>query len=152
VRDIGSCAEYLTANRIADPRRVGIMGGSYGGYMVMAGLADYPTLFAEGVDPLGVVNFATFFKNTEPFIAAISTVEYGDPATRADLLHQLSPLNRVDRVDRVTAPTLVLFGAKQKVSVEEAEQEFASLKRRGRPAHRSRGARRPPWVDTNPAA
>jgi hypothetical protein len=83
VRDIRACAEYLTANRIADPRRVGIMGGSYGGYMVMAGLADYPDRFAAGVNLFGVVNFATFFKNTEPWMAAISTVEYGNPATEA---------------------------------------------------------------------
>jgi dipeptidyl aminopeptidase/acylaminoacyl peptidase len=46
VRDIESCVAYLTASRIADPKRVGIMGGSYGGYMVMAGLADYPASFA----------------------------------------------------------------------------------------------------------
>ena len=131
VRDIRSCVEYLTARRIADPRRVGIMGGSYGGYMVMAGLADYPELFAAGVNLFGVVNFATFFKNTEPWMAAISTVEYGDPATEAELLRRLSPLNRVDKV---TAPTLVLHGANDtNVPVVEAEQVVASLKRRGVP-------------------
>ena len=131
VRDIRACAEYLTANRIADPRRVGIMGGSYGGYMVMAGLADYPDRFAAGVNLFGVVNFATFFKNTEPWMAAISTVEYGNPATEADLLRRLSPIHRVDRV---TAPTLVLHGANDtNVPVVEAEQVVASLKRRGVP-------------------
>jgi dipeptidyl aminopeptidase/acylaminoacyl peptidase len=131
VRDIESCVAYLTASRIADPKRVGIMGGSYGGYMVMAGLADYPASFAAGVDLFGVVNFATFFANTEPWMAAISTVEYGDPATEAELLHRLSPLHRVDRV---TAPTLVLHGANDtNVPVVEAEQVVASLKRRGVP-------------------
>jgi hypothetical protein len=66
------------------------------------------------------VNFATFFANTEPWMAAISTVEYGNPATEADLLRRLSPLNRVDHV---TAPTLVLHGANDtNVPVVEAEQ------------------------------
>jgi dipeptidyl aminopeptidase/acylaminoacyl peptidase len=131
VRDIASCVDYLTTQRIADPKRVGIMGGSYGGYMVMAGLADYPTRFAAGANLFGVVNFATFFANTEPWMAAISTVEYGNPATEADLLRRLSPLNRVDRV---TAPTLVLHGANDtNVPVVEAEQVVASLKRRGVP-------------------
>ena len=131
VRDIRACVAYLTANRIADARRVGIMGGSYGGYMVMAGLADYPDLFAAGANLFGVVNFETFFKNTEPWMAAISTVEYGNPATEAELLRRLSPLNRVDRV---AAPTLVLHGANDtNVPVVEAEQVVASLRRRNVP-------------------
>ncbi len=131
VRDIAACIDYLTTQHLADPKRVGIMGGSYGGYMVMAGLAEYPTRFAAGVDLFGVVNFETFFKNTEPWMAAISTVEYGNPATEADMLHRLSPIHRVDQV---TAPTLVLHGANDtNVPVVEAEQVVASLKRRGVP-------------------
>jgi dipeptidyl aminopeptidase/acylaminoacyl peptidase len=131
VRDIRACVEYLTASRVASPGRVGIMGGSYGGYMVMAGLADYPDLFAAGANLYGVVNFQTFFENTEPWMAAISTVEYGNPATEAELLRRLSPLNRVDRV---TAPTLVLHGANDtNVPVVEAEQVVASLRRRNVP-------------------
>jgi len=131
VRDIRASVEYLTRGRIADPRRVGVMGGSYGGYMVMAGLADYPELFAAGANLFGVVNFQTFFENTEPWMAAISTVEYGNPATEAELLRRLSPLNRVDRV---TAPTLVLHGANDtNVPVVEAEQVVASLRRRNVP-------------------
>ncbi len=50
--------------------------------MPMAGLTEYPDLFAAGVDLFGIVNFMTFFQHTEPWMAAISTVEYGDPATQ----------------------------------------------------------------------
>jgi dipeptidyl aminopeptidase/acylaminoacyl peptidase len=83
------------------------------------------------VNLFGVVNFESFFKHTEPWMAAISTVEYGNPATEAELLRRLSPLNRVDRV---TAPTLVLHGANDtNVPVIEAEQIVASLERRGVP-------------------
>jgi dipeptidyl aminopeptidase/acylaminoacyl peptidase len=78
-----------------------------------------------------VVNFATFFKHSEPWMAAISTVEYGDPKTEAAMLRELSPLNRVDRV---VAPTIVLHGANDtNVPVIEAEQVVDSLKKRNVP-------------------
>jgi dipeptidyl aminopeptidase/acylaminoacyl peptidase len=131
VRDIEATVSYLVKAGVADPKRIGIMGGSYGGYMVMAGLTEYPDLFAAGADLFGVVNFETFFKNTEPWMAAISTVEYGDPRTQAELLRRLSPINKVDRV---RTPTIVLHGANDtNVPVVEAEQVVESLKRRGVP-------------------
>jgi dipeptidyl aminopeptidase/acylaminoacyl peptidase len=131
VKDIASCVEAVVKSGAADPKRVGIMGGSYGGYMVMAGLTDYPDLFAAGANLFGVVNFETFFKHTEPWMAAISTVEYGDPATQADLLRRLSPIHRVEKV---RAPTIVLHGANDtNVPVVEAEQVVDSLKKRGVP-------------------
>ncbi|MEP6769279.1 MAG: S9 family peptidase [Acidobacteriota bacterium] len=130
VRDIEACvAAAVTAG--ADPKRIGIMGGSYGGYMVMAGLTEYPQLFAAGADLFGVVNFETFFRHTEPWMAAISKVEYGDPEKDAELLRRLSPIHRVERV---TAPTIVLHGANDtNVPVVEAEQVVESLKKRGIP-------------------
>lgn len=131
IRDIKACVDYVVAAGLADPRRIGIMGGSYGGYMTMAGLSAYPDLFAAGANLYGVVNFATFFAHTEPWMAAISTVEYGDPATQADMLRDLSPIHRIDRV---SAPTIVLHGANDtNVPVVEAEQVVASLRERGVP-------------------
>ncbi|HZL85929.1 MAG TPA: prolyl oligopeptidase family serine peptidase, partial [Candidatus Krumholzibacteria bacterium] len=131
VADIQSSVAHVVSNGVADPKRIGIMGGSYGGYMVMAGLTEYPDLFAAGANLFGVVNFETFFKHTEPWMAAISTIEYGDPATQADLLRRLSPIHRVDRV---VAPTLVLHGANDtNVPVVEAEQVVESLRSRGVP-------------------
>jgi len=128
VRDIEATLRYVVGDGIAAPDRVGIMGGSYGGYMVMAGLAEYPDRFAAGVNLFGVVNFETFFAHTEPWMAAISTVEYGDPATQRDLLRALSPIHKVDRV---VAPTLVLHGANDtNVPVVEAEQVVENLRRR----------------------
>ena len=131
IRDIESTVRYLVSRGIADPERIGIMGGSYGGYMTLAGLAWYPELFAAGVDLFGMVNFATFFEQTEPWMAAISTVEYGDPETQADLLRRLSPLSRIDRIQ---APTLVLHGANDtNVPLVEAEQVAQTLEERGVP-------------------
>ena len=131
IRDIKSCVDYVVKQGIADPKRVGIMGGSYGGYMVMAGLTEYPDLFAAGADLYGVVNFETFFANTEPWMAAISTVEYGDPKTQLDMLKRLSPINKVDRV---VTPTIVLHGANDtNVPVVEAVQVVSNLKKRNIP-------------------
>ncbi|HEX5760524.1 MAG TPA: S9 family peptidase [Thermoanaerobaculia bacterium] len=131
VEDIRAAAEWLTASGAAAPGRLGIMGGSYGGYMTMAALATWPDLFAAGANLFGVVNFETFFRHTEGWMAAISTVEYGDPKTQRALLRELSPIHRVGRVK---APTLVLHGANDtNVPVVEAEQVVASLKGRGVP-------------------
>ncbi len=131
VKDIKACVDYVVRERIADPKRIGIMGGSYGGYMVMAGLTEYPDLFAAGANLYGVVNFETFFAHTEPWMAAISKVEYGNPETELEMLRALSPINKVDRV---RAATIVLHGANDtNVPVVEAEQVVAKLKKRGVP-------------------
>ena len=131
IRDIRTCVEYLVESGVAEPGRIGIMGGSYGGYMVMAGLTRYPNLFAAGANLFGVVNFATFFEQTEPWMAAISTKEYGDPKTEATLLRELSPIHAIDKV---TAPTIVLHGANDtNVPLVEAEQVVRELELRGIP-------------------
>ena len=131
IKDIESSVNYLLTARIADPARLGITGGSYGGYMTMVGLTEFPELFAAGVNQFGMVNFFTFFKHTQPWMAAISTVEYGDPVTQKDLLERLSPLGKLDRI---RAATMVQHGANDtNVPVIEAEQIVAHLKKRNVP-------------------
>ena len=131
VRDIKATVDYVVKAGIADRKRVGITGGSYGGYMTMAGLTEYPDLFAAGANLFGVVNFATFFKHTEPWMAAISTIEYGDPEKEAEMLASLSPIHKLDRI---TAATMVLHGANDtNVPVVEAQQIVEHLKTRGVP-------------------
>lgn len=131
VKDIESTANHLTEQGIAKSGHLGIMGGSYGGYMTMAGLTEFPTLFAAGANLYGVVNFKTFFEQTEPWMAAISKIEYGDPDTEADMLYDLSPINKLDQV---ISPTLVLHGANDtNVPVIEAEQVVEQLKERDVP-------------------
>ena len=131
IRDIEACVRFVVASGDADPARIGVMGGSYGGYMTMASLTHYPDLFAAGATICGVVNFETFFENTEPWMSVISTTEYGDPETERDLLRTLSPIHTIDRVQ---APTLVLHGANDtNVPVVEAEQVVESLRARDVP-------------------
>lgn len=131
IKDIKACVDHLVGQGIADPKRIGIMGGSYGGYMTMVGLTEYPELFAAGANLFGMINFETFFSHTEPWMAAISTTEYGDPATQREMLRRLSPIHKVDRIQ---APTIVLHGANDtNVPVVEAEQTVESLKKRSIP-------------------
>jgi dipeptidyl aminopeptidase/acylaminoacyl peptidase len=131
VRDIKATTDALVARGIADPKRLGIMGGSYGGYMVMAGVTEFPSMFAAGANLFGVVNFETFFRKSEPWMAAISTTEYGDPATQAEMLKSISPIHKLDKI---TTPLFVLHGANDtNVPVIEAEQIVSAMKARGIP-------------------
>jgi dipeptidyl aminopeptidase/acylaminoacyl peptidase len=131
VTDIADTSTHMIKAGLADATRLGIMGGSYGGYLVMAGVTEFPKMFAAGVNLFGVVNFDSFFKYTQPWMAAISTVEYGDPVKDKAMLMRLSPLTNIDKV---TTPLLVLHGANDtNVPVIEAEQIVSSLKARGVP-------------------
>ena len=131
LKDIKAPVDFLVGQRLALPRKIGVMGGSYGGYMTMAALTEYPDLFAAGANLFGIVNFATFFSHSEPWMAAISTSEYGDPKTQKDLLDRLSPIHKIDRIK---APLIVLHGANDtNVPVIEAEQTVNALKQRGSP-------------------
>jgi dipeptidyl aminopeptidase/acylaminoacyl peptidase len=131
VRDIEDTTLHMVKAGHADANRLGIMGGSYGGYMVMAGVTEFPGMFAAGANLFGIVNFDTFFKQTQPWMAAISKVEYGDPASDAAMLKSLSPIHKLDRI---TTPLLVLHGANDtNVPVVEAEQIVANLNARNVP-------------------
>lgn len=131
IQDIATTANYLSDSGLAAMGRIGIMGGSYGGYMTMAGLTEFPDMFAAGVNIYGLVNFKTFFEQTEPWMASISKIEYGDPEAEGDLLDALSPIHKMDRV---IAPALVLHGANDtNVPVCEAEQVVEKLRARGLP-------------------
>ncbi len=131
IADIKASTDALVAKGIADPKRLGIMGGSYGGYMVMAGVTEYPDMFTAGANLFGIVNFESFFRETEPWMAAISTTEYGDPVKESAMLKSLSPIHKLDRI---RTPLIVLHGANDtNVPVVEAEQIVASLKGRGVP-------------------
>ncbi len=128
-KDIKSAADFLVDTGIGAKGRLGITGGSYGGYVVMVAVTDYPDTFAAGANLFGMVNFETFFAQSTPWMGAISTGEYGDPKTQLQLLRDLSPIHKLDRV---TTPLLVMHGANDtNVPVVEAEQVVENLKRRG---------------------
>ncbi|GAB2489474.1 S9 family peptidase [Arenimonas alkanexedens] len=128
-KDIKATADFLVNEGIGAKGRLGIMGGSYGGYVVMVAVTDYPDTFAAGANLFGMVNFETFFAQSTPWMGAISTGEYGDPKTQLQLLRDLSPIHKLDRV---VTPLLVMHGANDtNVPVVEAEQVVGVLKKRG---------------------
>ena len=130
-KDIKAAADFLVAERIGAKGKLGIVGGSYGGYVVMVAVTDYPDTFAAGANLFGMVNFETFFAQSTPWMGAISTGEYGDPKTQLQLLRDLSPIHKLDRVK---TPLLVMHGANDtNVPVVEAEQVVAALKKRNVP-------------------
>ena len=95
----------------------------------MVAVTDYPDTFAAGANLFGMVNFETFFAQSTPWMGAISTGEYGDPKTQLQLLRDLSPIHKLDRVK---TPLLVMHGANDtNVPVVEAEQVVGALKKRG---------------------
>ncbi|OLT02857.1 hypothetical protein BJF90_28230 [Pseudonocardia sp. CNS-004] len=129
ISDVRSAVEFLVAAGLADPSRIGVSGRSYGGYLTLAALAWFPELFVVGVDVCGISDFATFYAHTEPWIATAAATKYGDPHADAALLHELSPLHRVDRI---AAPLLVVHGAHDtNVPLAEAQQVVDALRERG---------------------
>ena len=129
-RDVYDSANYLAQSGVGARGRLGIVGGSYGGYVVMMAVTEYPDTFAAGADLFGIVNFETFFAQSTPWMGAISGGEYGDPKTQVDLLRKLSPIHKLDRV---RATMLVMHGANDtNVPVVEAQQVVDTLRKNGR--------------------
>jgi dipeptidyl aminopeptidase/acylaminoacyl peptidase len=112
-----------------DPTQAGLFGGSYGGYMVLAGCAFQPDLWAVGIDEVGMSDLTTFLENTSPYRRAQREREYGSLARDRAFLESVSPLRRVEQIK---APLFVIHGANDpRVPLSETEQLVASLRRRG---------------------
>jgi len=122
VRDIGSLLVWIAAQPDLDANRVVVMGGSYGGYMVLASLIAYGDRLQGGIDVVGISNFVTFLTNTAGYRRDLRRAEYGDerdPAMHA-LLRRISPLERASAIRR---PLLVVQGLNDpRVPASESEQ------------------------------
>jgi len=134
--DVTWGAKYLVSQGIADPKRVGIMGGSYGGYATLAGVAFTPDLYAAAVDIVGPSNLITLLDSIPPYWESgriIFHERMGNPKTpegRAQLERQ-SPLNSAQKIK---TPLLVAQGANDpRVKKAEAEQIVIALRDRGFP-------------------
>ncbi|MEZ5428646.1 MAG: S9 family peptidase [Pyrinomonadaceae bacterium] len=131
VKDLASAVEWLKTEGGADPKRVAIMGGSYGGYMTMAAITLYPELFAAAVNTVGIVNWETFLKNTSGYRRTQREVEYGFLDKDLEFLRSVSPIYRVDKI---RTPLFVIHGKNDpRVPYTEAEQLVEALRKRGAP-------------------
>ena len=134
--DITWGVNHLVAKGIADPKRVAIMGGSYGGYATLAGLAFTPDVYACGVDIVGPSNLFTLLESIPPYWEAGRKWLYemvGDPDTPEGrkLLTEASPLFSADKISK---PLLIIQGANDpRVKKAEADQIVIALRDKGQP-------------------
>ena len=132
VRDLAAVHGFLAAAGL-DPDRAALWGGSYGGYMVLAGLAFQPELWAAGVDIVGISDLVTFLENTSAYRRAHREREYGSLEHDREFLAAASPLRRADAI---RAPLFVIHGRNDpRVPVSETEQLVDNLTRRGVRCH-----------------
>jgi dipeptidyl aminopeptidase/acylaminoacyl peptidase len=128
--DMVDATNWLIQQGIADPKRFGIYGGSYGGYATLAALAFRPGVYACGVDYVGVANLLTFMRTMPTYWETSRQILYkrvGNPETDFDLLHSRSP---VFYADKIQAPLFVAQGYNDpRVNHNEAEQIVGALKR-----------------------
>jgi dipeptidyl aminopeptidase/acylaminoacyl peptidase len=129
--DVRASVDYLIAQGISAPDQIAVHGWSYGGYLAMISLTRFPDLFASGSSHAGMSDLRTFFAHTESWMAAASVTEYGDPVTDVELLTELSPLRRFDRV---RVPTFFMHGESDtNVPVIESVQAARALEAAGVP-------------------
>jgi dipeptidyl aminopeptidase/acylaminoacyl peptidase len=133
VKDLGAVLDWIAAEPGLDPARVGIMGGSYGGFMVLAAGYVFPERLRAIVDVVGISSFVTFLESTKAYRRELRRVEYGDerdPETRA-LLERISPLAHAEEI---RAPLFVVQGANDpRVPKSEADRIVARVRARGTP-------------------
>ncbi|MDQ1438322.1 MAG: hypothetical protein QOK43_1951 [Acidimicrobiaceae bacterium] len=129
VQDLVALHDWLTGQPGVDAARVALMGGSYGGYMVLAGLAFHPERWAAGVDIVGISSLVTFLENTSVWRRAFREREYGSLERDREFLESASPINFVDDM---RAPLFIIHGANDpRVPVSEAEQIHKVLADKG---------------------
>ena len=128
IRDIQEGAKWLVDGGYATYGKIGIKGGSYGGYATLAALVAYPNVFGAGIDDVGIANFVTFLTNTAPYRRALREAEYG-PLSDKQFLEEISPLTHAERI---TTPLLIVHGMNDpRVPVSEARQIAAAVRARG---------------------
>jgi len=132
--DLTDAVQWAIQKGIADPKRVAIVGGSYGGYATLAGLAFTPDLYACGVDVVGPSNLKTLLAAIPPYWSTLKRefdLRMGDVARDSALNVEISPLFHVDRIKR---PLLIGQGQKDpRVNVRESDQMVAALRAKGLP-------------------
>ncbi|MDD5088998.1 MAG: prolyl oligopeptidase family serine peptidase, partial [bacterium] len=128
LKDYKAGVDFLIANGYTKPGMIGVRGGSYGGYVALGMITEYPDLFAAAIDIVGIANFKTFLQNTADYRRALREAEYG-PLTDPDFLDSISPIYKANLIK---TPLLVVHGANDpRVPVDEARQILAAVAQNG---------------------
>ena len=128
VTDLAFGRAWLAAHSAIDADRIGIMGQSYGGFMVNSAITEHPELWRAAVNYYGIADFVTLLADTGPWRRNHRAAEYGDPERHAELFSRISPIHRIDRVQ---APVLVAHGHRDpRVPISESEQFVTALQER----------------------
>ncbi len=126
VHDLAAGRAWLAAQPAIDPARIAVMGQSYGGYMVLAAVTEYPALWRCAIDLYGIADFGTLLAGTGPWRRGHRAAEYGDPVRHRALFDRISPIRHVDRI---AVPMLLLHGTRDpRVPFSESEQVHAALR------------------------
>jgi dipeptidyl aminopeptidase/acylaminoacyl peptidase len=132
--DLIDAVNWAVNEGVADPKRVAIFGGSYGGYAALVGATFTPDVFACAVDIVGPSNLITLIKSIPPYWAPalkMFTMRLGDPVKDEDFLKSRSPLFKADRIK---IPMLIAQGANDpRVKQAESEQIVAAIRKAGKP-------------------
>ena len=131
VRDIGALLDWIGTQPDLDARRIVLIGGSYGGYMVLGSMTHYNDRLRGAIDIVGISSFVTFLESTAEYRRDLRRPEYGDerdPKMRA-FLEKISPLNNAGKI---TKPMLVIQGQNDpRVPYTESEQLVAKIRANG---------------------
>jgi len=129
VKDLAWGVQWLKSRSEVDPGKIAVMGGSYGGFMVLASITAYPDLWAAGVDIVGIANLETFLRNTGPWRRHLREKEYGSLENDLEFFREISPIYHVDRI---RCPLMVVHGKNDpRVPFGEAEQIVEKVKAQG---------------------
>jgi dipeptidyl aminopeptidase/acylaminoacyl peptidase len=129
LQDVLAAADWMKQTGYVDPKKLILMGGSYGGYMTMMGVTKAPEMWAAGVPIVPFVNWFTEIQNEDPVLQRSDLATMGDPEKNKALFEDRSPINFIDRVK---APLLLLAGGHDpRCPHEESQQVVDAIKKRG---------------------
>ena len=129
LQDVLAAADWIKQTGYVDPKKVILMGGSYGGYLTMMGVTKAPEIWAAGVPIVPFVNWFTEIQNEDPVLQQSDLATMGDPVKNKALYEDRSPINFVDRIK---APLYLLAGGNDpRCPKSEAQQVVDAVKKRG---------------------
>ncbi|MGA7290841.1 MAG: S9 family peptidase, partial [Terriglobales bacterium] len=129
LQDVLAAADFIKQTGYVDPKKLILMGGSYGGYLTMMGVTKAPEVWAAGVPIVPFVNWFTEIQNEDPVLQQSDLATMGDPVKNKALYEDRSPINFVDRIK---APLYLLAGGNDpRCPKSEAQQVVDAIKKRG---------------------